>query len=88
MCLLMCTGHPPAEDRSSLDIFKKRVEAESQMSEIFEDSVELKEMTECSLMTYVSTIINRTCVGVGWTNSKKYKQYKSYSSRQEWTLRE
>ena len=43
------------------------------MSEISEDSIELKEVTKCSQMTYVSMIINRTCAGVGWTNSKKYK---------------
>lgn len=53
------------------------------MSEMLEDFTELKEVTKCSQMTCVSMVIHRTCAGVGWTNSKKYKQCKSYDSGQE-----
>ena len=47
--------------------------AESQMSEISEDSTELKEVTKCSQMPYVSVVINRICARAGWTASKKHK---------------
>lgn len=53
------------------------------MSEVFEGFIELKEVTKCSQMIYVSMIISRTDAGVGWTKTKKYKQFKSYCSRQE-----
>lgn len=45
--------------------------AESQRSEISEDSTELKEVTKSSQMLYVSVVINRICAGAGWTASKK-----------------
>ena len=47
--------------------------AESQRSEISEDSTELKEVTKSSQMPYVSVVINRICAGAGWTASKKHK---------------
>ena len=47
--------------------------AESQRSEISEDSTELKEVAKSSQMPYVTVVINRICAGAGWTASKKHK---------------